>query len=94
MEGYDTRVTAVGMQEVLNKGLELAPGLANSTFQEVRVGFRPFTPGFLPVMGAVPGWQGLITANGLGASGLKERFSVPRRWDEARNGVAERRKTT
>ncbi|WP_145317643.1 NAD(P)/FAD-dependent oxidoreductase [Paenibacillus xylanexedens] len=70
VEGYDTRVTAGGMQEVLNKGLELAPGLANSTFQEVRVGFRPFTPGFLPVMGAVPGWQGLITANGLGASGL------------------------
>ncbi|KLU54473.1 oxidoreductase [Paenibacillus sp. VT-400] len=70
VEGYDTRVTAGGMQEVLNKGLELAPGLANSTFQEVRVGFRPFTPGFLPVMGAVPGWQSLITANGLGASGL------------------------
>ncbi|SHN56541.1 D-amino-acid dehydrogenase [Paenibacillus sp. ov031] len=70
IEGYDIRVTAGGMQEILNKGLELAPGLADSTFQEVRVGFRPFTPGFLPVMGAVPGWEGLITANGLGASGL------------------------
>ncbi|ANA82524.1 FAD-binding oxidoreductase [Paenibacillus glucanolyticus] len=70
IEGYDTRVTAGGMQEILNKGLELAPGLADSTFQEVRVGFRPFTPGFLPVIGVVPGWKGLITANGLGASGL------------------------
>ncbi|TQR96635.1 NAD(P)/FAD-dependent oxidoreductase [Paenibacillus ottowii] len=70
IEGYDTRVTAGGMQEILNKGLELAPDLANSTFQEVRVGFRPFTPGFLPVLGAVPGWNGLIAANGLGASGL------------------------
>ncbi|MDY8025572.1 FAD-binding oxidoreductase [Paenibacillus polymyxa] len=70
IEGYDTRVTAGGMQEILNKGLELAPDLANSTFQEVRVGFRPFTPGFLPVIGAVPGWNGLIAANGLGASGL------------------------
>ncbi|MGQ3478708.1 NAD(P)/FAD-dependent oxidoreductase [Paenibacillus sp. TY11] len=70
IEGDDTRVTAGGMQEILNKGLELAPGLANSTFQEVRVGFRPFTPGFLPVIGAVPGWNGLIAANGLGASGL------------------------
>ncbi|MCP3793911.1 FAD-binding oxidoreductase [Paenibacillus sp. CH40] len=70
IEGYDTRVTAGGMQEILDKGLELAPDLANSTFQEVRVGFRPFTPGFLPVIGAVPGWDGLITANGLGASGL------------------------
>ncbi|MBE0339455.1 NAD(P)/FAD-dependent oxidoreductase [Paenibacillus sp. 23TSA30-6] len=70
IEGYDTRVTAGGMQEILNKGLELAPGLANSNFQEIRVGFRPFTPGFLPVIGAVPGWDGLIAANGLGASGL------------------------
>ncbi|MDP4098865.1 FAD-binding oxidoreductase [Paenibacillus sp. P96] len=70
VEGYDTRITAGGIQEIVNKGIELAPGLANSTFQEVRVGFRPFTPGFLPVIGAVPGWEGLITANGLGASGL------------------------
>lgn len=70
IEGYDTRVTAGGMQEILDKGLALAPGLMNSTFEEVRVGFRPFTPGFLPIMGTVPGWDGLITANGLGASGL------------------------
>ncbi|NGP59495.1 FAD-binding oxidoreductase [Paenibacillus thiaminolyticus] len=70
IEGYDTRVTAGGIQEILNKGLGLAPGLTNSTVQEVRVGFRPFTPGFLPVIGAVPGWDGLIAANGLGASGL------------------------
>lgn len=70
VKGYDTRVTPGGMQEILNKGLALAPGLADSTFEEIRVGFRPFTPGFLPVIGAVPGWEGLITANGLGASGL------------------------
>ncbi|MDR9857580.1 FAD-dependent oxidoreductase [Paenibacillus sp. VCA1] len=70
VDGYDTRITAGGMQEVLNKGLELAPGLADSTFQEVRVGFRPFTPGFLPVIGAIPGWDNLYAANGLGASGL------------------------
>ncbi|MDO3408399.1 FAD-binding oxidoreductase [Saccharibacillus sp. CPCC 101409] len=66
----DIRVTAGGMQEVLNKGVELAPGLADAEVEEVRVGFRPFTPGFLPVIGRVPGWEGLITANGLGASGL------------------------
>jgi len=70
VNGYDTRITAGGMQEILNKGMALAPGLADCTFQEVRVGFRPFTPGFLPVIGAVPDWKGLITANGLGASGL------------------------
>ncbi|MFC4601436.1 NAD(P)/FAD-dependent oxidoreductase [Cohnella hongkongensis] len=70
VEGYDTRLTAAGMQEVLNKGLEAAPGLADAAYAEARVGFRPYTPGFLPVIGPVPGWKGLLAANGLGASGL------------------------
>lgn len=68
--GYDTRVTAGGLQEVINKALTVAPGLADGSFLEARVGFRPFTPGFLPVFGALPGWKGIFAANGLGASGL------------------------
>lgn len=70
IEGYNTRVTAGGMQEILDKGLEVAPGLSEGMYREMRVGFRPFTPGYLPVMGAVPGWKDLLAANGLGASGL------------------------
>ncbi|SFD80963.1 D-amino-acid dehydrogenase [Paenibacillus catalpae] len=70
ISGYDTRITAGGMQEILNKGISLAPELAGSTFLEVRVGFRPFTADFLPVFGEVPGWDNLLTGNGLGASGL------------------------
>jgi len=70
VDGYDSRITPGGMQEILNKGLAAAPGLADGTFQEMRVGFRPFTPGFLPVLGKIPGWDGLFAANGLGASGL------------------------
>ncbi|MBP2001451.1 D-amino-acid dehydrogenase [Paenibacillus shirakamiensis] len=70
MEGYDTRVTAGGMHEMLSKSHTFAPALADSTFEEVRVGFRPFTGDFLPVIGAVPGWEDLLAVNGLGASGL------------------------
>lgn len=70
VERSDIRVTAGGVHEVLSKGLELALGLSNCELEEVRVGFRPFTPGFLPVIGRVPSWEGLIAANGLGASGL------------------------
>ncbi|MNL15520.1 Hydrogen cyanide synthase subunit HcnC precursor [compost metagenome] len=70
IEGYDTRITPGGMHEIISKCLTWAPGLADSTFQEVRVGFRPFTADFLPVIGAVPGWEGLLAVNGLGASGL------------------------
>jgi len=67
---FDYRVTAGGLNEVFQKALDTAPGLADSTFLEARIGFRPYTPGFLPVIGAVPGWEGIILANGLGASGL------------------------
>ncbi|USB34948.1 FAD-binding oxidoreductase [Paenibacillus sp. YPG26] len=70
IEGYDTRITPGGMHEIISKCLTWAPGLADSTFEEVRVGFRPFTADFLPVVGAVPGWEGLFAVNGLGASGL------------------------
>src|SRR5690606_37366988 len=69
-EEFDTRVTAGGLQEVLNKLLETAPGLSNGTFIEARTGFRPFTPGFLPLFGPVPNWNGILIGNGLGASGL------------------------
>jgi D-amino-acid dehydrogenase len=68
--GLDIRVTAGGMLDVLDKAIEVAPGLRNGEVMETRVGFRPFTPGFLPVFGAVPGLEGVFTANGLGASGL------------------------
>ncbi|MET0787102.1 MAG: FAD-binding oxidoreductase [Paenisporosarcina sp.] len=67
---FDQRITAGGLQEVLNKALSIAPGLLDSTFVETRVGFRPFTPDFLPVIGEIPGFPGLLFANGLGASGL------------------------
>ena len=67
---FDQRLTAGGLHEVLDKALAIAPGLADATFTEARVGYRPFTPGFLPVIGAVPGIKSLLMANGLGASGL------------------------
>ncbi len=70
IEGYDTRITAGGMNEIITKCLTFAPALADSTFREVRVGFRPFTADFLPVIGAIPDWDGILAVNGLGASGL------------------------
>lgn len=68
--GFDHRVTAGGIHEILSKALEVAPGLHDSAILETRVGFRPFTPGFLPVIGALPHYEGVFLANGLGASGL------------------------
>lgn len=67
---FDMRVTAGGLHEVLDKALSTAPGLRDAEFVEARVGYRPYTPGFLPVIGQVPGYGNLLFSNGLGASGL------------------------
>ncbi|SFK45072.1 D-amino-acid dehydrogenase [Halobacillus dabanensis] len=68
--GFDGRSTVGGLHYVFDNALEVAPGLYDSTFAETRVGFRPFTPGSLPVFGGIPEWSNLYVANGLGASGL------------------------
>ncbi len=69
-EKYDTSITAGGLHDIFTKALDAAPGLSSAAFKEARVGFRPYTPGFLPVIGPLPNWNGIFVANGLGASGL------------------------
>ncbi len=68
--GFDSRVTVAGQHQVLDAALALAPGLADATVLETRVGFRPVTTDGYPLLGAVPGWAGLVLATGLGANGL------------------------
>lgn len=67
---FNLSVTAGGVNEVLNKAIDVAPGLSKAEMLEVRTGIRPFTEGFLPVIGSLPGYPSIYAANGLGASGL------------------------
>ena len=67
--GFDVRVTAAGQAEVLATALAVAPGLADATVLETRVGLRPLATG-LPTVGAVPGVGGLLVGTGLGPAGL------------------------
>jgi D-amino-acid dehydrogenase len=68
--GFDYRVTPGGLAEVLGQALAVAPGLATATYLETRVGFRPVGPDVRPLLGPVPGVDGLVVATGLGANGL------------------------
>jgi D-amino-acid dehydrogenase len=68
--GFDYRVTPGGLAEVLSEALAVAPGLATATYLETRVGFRPAGPDIRPLLGPVPGVDGLVIATGLGATGL------------------------
>ncbi|WP_112179515.1 MULTISPECIES: FAD-binding oxidoreductase [Paraliobacillus] len=68
--GFNNDITPIGMQEIIDKALRIAPGLAQSSVLETRVGFRPSTPGYLPVVGSLPNFENIYIANGLGSSGL------------------------
>jgi D-amino-acid dehydrogenase len=68
--GFDYRVTAAGQKEVLDRALAIAPGLADATVIETRIGFRPFGPTDRPIFGRVAGVDNLILGYGLAATGL------------------------
>lgn len=68
--GFDARITADGLREVLESALAIAPGLASATVLETRVGLRPSTAAEAPYVGAVPGVARLFVNAGFGAAGL------------------------
>lgn len=68
--GFDNRITAGGLHHILSNAIHIAPKLKNASILETRVGFRPMTPESVPVIGRLPGYDGLLLANGLGSSGL------------------------
>jgi D-amino-acid dehydrogenase len=68
--GFDHRPTADGLHQLLREGLRSAPGLAQATVVEVRVGSRPATPDDRPILGRLPGWDNVYVASGHGAEGL------------------------
>jgi D-amino-acid dehydrogenase len=69
--GFDPRLTPAGVREVLAEALRVAPGLADWEIQEMRVGLRPLSEDGLPVLGPVPGVQGVYLATGHGPTGLQ-----------------------
>lgn len=69
--GFDVRMTAGGLQSVLNHALRVAPGLAGGTVHEVRIGLRPLSADGLPFLGLVPGHDNVVLATGHGPSGLQ-----------------------
>jgi glycine/D-amino acid oxidase-like deaminating enzyme len=68
--GFDPRITAAGVHEVLGEALRVAPGLNGAAMLETRVGLRPLSADGLPVVGPIPGVAGAYVATGHGPSGL------------------------
>jgi D-amino-acid dehydrogenase len=68
--GFDARLTAGGVREVLAEALRVAPGLSQAGLLEMRVGLRPLSADGLPLLGPVPHLPGAYLATGHGPSGL------------------------
>jgi D-amino-acid dehydrogenase len=69
--GYDVRMTAGGLASVFNEALRVAPGLADATLHEVRIGLRPLSADGWPFIGPLPGYDNVVVATGHGPSGLQ-----------------------
>jgi glycine oxidase len=68
--GFDLRTTAAGINTLLTGLPLIAPSLADAEVREVRVGLRPGTPDGAPILGPVPGWEGITLATGHFRSGI------------------------
>ncbi len=68
--GFDCRVTAEGLAELLAAAPRAVPALARSTFRYAWGGLRPATPDQLPLVGPLPGLRGLLIATGHYRNGV------------------------
>jgi len=68
--GYDVRPTAAGIAGLLANAWRLIPRLADATFVSAWAGLRPGTADGLPLLGRIPGWQGVTIAAGHFREGI------------------------
>ncbi len=68
--GFAPQTSVAGVHEVLSEAMRVAPSLSEAAISEIRVGLRPRTEDNLPVLGSVPGVEGVYLATGHGATGL------------------------
>jgi glycine oxidase len=68
-KGFDSRVTAGGVYELLRDAIEVVPGVTELDLVESLVRFRPATPDNAPILGPGP-VEGLILATGHYRNGV------------------------
>jgi glycine oxidase len=68
--GYDARPTAAGIAGLLALAPRLVPRLADATVTAAWAGLRPGTADGRPLIGRLPGWQGLTLATGHFRDGI------------------------
>ncbi len=68
--GYDARVTAEGVRSILETAIAVLPSLRGATLNWAIAGLRPGSPDDMPILGPVPGVDGLAVASGHYRNGI------------------------
>lgn len=68
--GYDARPTAGGIAGLLALAPRLVPKMADATVVSAQAGLRPATADGRPLIGRVPGWDGVTLAAGHFRAGI------------------------
>lgn len=67
---YVQMPTVKGVIGLFSQGVEVVPSIVRATFIGARAGLRAKTPDKLPIIGPVPGWEGVSVAAGHNSNGL------------------------
>lgn len=68
--GYRREVTLAGLANVCNGVLPYLPALRKANFLQAWAGLRPATIDGQPILGPVPGWDGLVIGGGHFRNGI------------------------
>ena len=68
--GFDDRPTSAARDSIMSGILALAPSLENAEIVQHTACLRPVSSDEMPILGALPGYDGLFAANGAGKKGI------------------------
>ena len=66
----DRQPTEAAKVELLQRAIDVLPGLQEAELVQQLAGSRPLSPDGLPIIGPVPGWKGIVLATGHGTKGI------------------------
>ena len=65
-----TRPTEEAKLELLQRAIDVFPALQDAELVQQLAGSRPLSPDRLPILGPVPGWDGIMLATGHTTKGI------------------------
>jgi glycine oxidase len=67
---FDQAITVAGVRQVTESAMAVFPVLRDAELVSAQAGVRPGSPDGVPIMGPIPGWEGLSVASGHDHAGI------------------------